>query len=133
MKKYLAFLLVLVMILSVSLVACSKKNQEPADDDDDGWGNGGNNTSSTESIDENDGNNDNGDGNTPSNNDWREASGKVYVAMNDVNLRYQANANSGVYKKVNQKTELDRLETNGTYDKVSFEGQTIKIEKLQKL
>ena len=67
MKKLLAFLLVLVMILSISLVACAKKPAESEEDDDDDWGNGGV-SSSTESTNGNNDNNgdNNGDNNVPS-------------------------------------------------------------------
>lgn len=58
MKKLLAFLLVLVMILSISLVACDKKAAvSDDDDDDDAWGNGSGVTDNN-----NNNNNNNGDG-----------------------------------------------------------------------
>ncbi|MBO5939177.1 MAG: hypothetical protein J6Q82_06730 [Clostridia bacterium] len=65
MKKLLAFLLVLVMILSISLVACKKEPVASEDDDDDDWGNGGA-SSSIESSNNTDDNNNNGNNNIPS-------------------------------------------------------------------
>lgn len=79
MKKLLAFLLVLVMILSVSLVACDKKAATTDDDDDDDWGN------ANEVTDDSNKNNNNtggstGGGNTPVIVTWSDIDLTVYVA-----------------------------------------------------
>ena len=126
MKKLLAFLLVLVMILSVSLVACDNKTNNVEEDDDD-WGNG------NEVADTNKDNNNKEDEKTPSGTtpptlQWIEKNDKVYVGLDGVNLRTAASiTSSSVVATVSVGTELERLETNGTWDKVLYSGQEVYV------
>ena len=119
MKKLLAFLLVLVMILSISLVACDKKAAISNDSDgDDPWSNGSGST--------NNNNNNNGDdnGDEPDDPDpvipatWVDYTGKLYVGLDNVNLRAQANSSSAVVAQVDFKDELTALRTNNIYYEV---------------
>jgi len=125
MKKLLAFLLVLVMILSVSLVACNKQQATSDDDDDDDWGNGNEVTD-----DENKDNKPNIDDTVdtpPVTSGWVEKGDKVYVGADNVNLRRGASTSAAVYGTVDMGTELNRLRTNGTYDEVSYANETLYI------
>lgn len=123
MKKLLAFLLVLVMILSVSLVACNKQQAASDNDDDDDWGNGNEVTD-----DENKENNPNIDDTVdtpPVTNEWITKNDKVYVGTDNVNLRRSASLDSNnVYGTVNKGDELTRLRTNGTFDEISYPGES---------
>ena len=115
MKKLLAFLLVIVMILSVSLVACAKKNNTPDDTDDDDWGNGGGTTTAAPNGDEN-----NGDSNVPTTS-WVDKADVVYTGVNNLNLRLEPSANASVVKTVaTAGTALNRVATNGTWDKIEL-------------
>ena len=125
MKKLLAFLLVLVMILSVSLVACNKQQAASDNDDDDDWGNGNEVTD-----DENKDNNLNIDDTVdtpPVTQGWVQKDDKVYVGAESVNLRREASAGAAWYCSVSIGTELHRLRTNGTYDEISYEGETLYV------
>lgn len=132
MKKLLAFLLVLVMILSISLVACDKKAAvSDDDDDDDAWGNGSGVT------DNNNNNNDNtGDGGNggeyipPVTLTWEPRDDKIYVAQNTY-LRASAKLTDTTRIVVTLGEELSRkgTATNGDWDKVEYAGETYYIMK----
>ena len=127
MKKLLAFLLVLVMILSISLAACANKPVESEDDDDDGWGNGGDVSSSTADTKDDNNNNDN-NSNVPSN-VWTEKNDKVYAGMSGVRLRTapSTDASSQVVTTVAMGTALDRIGTNGLWDKLTYNEQEVYV------
>ena len=125
MKKTLAFLLALVMILSISLVACQKNDPEPDDNDDDDWGNGG----TTESVDSSSESqsNTNGDNNDPlpPSNVWTDKNDKVYAGMNGVRIRTapSTDSSSSIVGTVTVGTALDRIGTNGVWDKILYNGE----------
>ncbi len=129
MKKLLAFLLVLVMILSVSLVACNK-DTTTTDDDDDDWGNGSE-TTDNDTNKNNNNNNNNGGGTGGGSNQpaqWRDASGTVYTGLDKVNLRTAPNTTSStVVDTVPVGTPLARIQTNDTWDKVSYNDQEVYV------
>ena len=117
MKKFLAIFLALMMILSVSLVACSEK-KKPVDDDENWEGEdtynplGTGTTAITEDSDD--------DNNGPVSGEWITKSDKVYVGINGTNLREGPGKSYKVGTKVNFGTELTRTGTNGSWDKVTY-------------
>lgn len=121
MKKFLAIFLALIMVLSVCLVACSKK--KPSTDDENDWegedtynalGTGDSSSAVTEDSD---------DDNTPSTSgEWIDKSDTVYVGINGTNLREGPGKSYKVGTKVNFGTALTRTGTNGTWDKVTYNG-----------
>jgi len=130
MKKLLAFLLVLVMILSVSLVACNKQQAASDNDDDDDWGNGNEATDDNDNTDNN-GTNDNNDDPVPSGSlTWDPRDDKIYVAQNTY-LRASATLNDTTRIVVTMGEELSRkgTATNGDWDKVEYAGETYYIMK----
>lgn len=128
MKKLLAFLLVLVMILSISLVACDKKAAvSDDDDDDDAWGNGS-------GVTDNNNNNDDNNGDEPKDPDpvipatWVDKNDTVYAGLNGVRLRSAPNTTtSSQVALVNVGTPLARLQSNGTWDKISYNDQEVYV------
>lgn len=129
MKRLFAFLLVLVMILSVSLVACNKKPASTDDGDDDGWGNGGNNTTTTPDDDEG---NDNGDVTPPPVNlTWTELEEKdqftVYLTY-PMYLRNSASDNDKSDTQLDWGKDVRVIATsNGEWYKIKYNNNTYYI------
>ena len=117
MKKLLAFLLVLVMLLSVTLVACNKRGSNNVSDDDD-WGNGGTTTKPKDEDSNGEGEGE-GEGDLPSY-EFVNASGSVYAGVNGLRLRSEPSTSSQVVAQVNAGTKLTRTSTNTIWDKVTF-------------
>ena len=116
MKKLLAFLLVLVMILSVSLVACGKKGDNTDDGEGDDWDDVGGTTTS-DTVADGQGN---GDTNIPATG-WVDKVDTIYTGVNNLNLRLEPSANASVVKTVaTAGTALNRVATNGTWDKIEL-------------
>ena len=130
MKKFLAIFLVLVMILSVALVACNKKDKDNNDDDDDGWSNGGTTSSdvTTPSTDETlpSGS---GEKNPSSSGSivWTDKNDTIYVA-HDTYLRTEPldSAKSGILVKLGDALSR-KAASNGVWDKVDYDGNTYYI------
>ena len=116
MKKLLAFLLVLVMILSVSLVACNKKGDNTDDGEGDDWDDlGGTTTSDTVADGQG-----NGDTNIPSTG-WVDKVDTIYTGVNNLNLRLEPSINAAKVTTISAAgTKLNRVATNGTWDKVEI-------------
>ena len=123
MKKLLAFLLVLVMILSISLASCAKKPADTEEDDGDDWGNGG--SSSTTTVPNGNNPDGNGDGNGITA-VWTDKDDTIYTGIGNLNLRLEPNLSATVVKtEAVAGTALKRVATNGTWDKVELgENQT---------
>lgn len=120
MKKFLAILLALATVTTISLTACNKK-EDPADDGDD-WDNDFYNenkdTSDTSGSSDTADNGENGGANTAT---WIDKNDTVYVGMNGTQLREGPGKSYKSAKTVDFKTALTRLQTNGTWDKVKLE------------
>ena len=133
MKKFLAIFLALMMITTVALVSCKKDT--PADDNDD-WDNedpvgdngsdsgsdSGSGSGSDSGSDSGSGSGSNNTDDTPITNAWIDKNDKVYVGIDGTNLREGPGSGYKVGTKVNSGTELERLQTNGSWDKVKYEG-----------
>ena len=130
MKKLLAFLLVLVMILSITMVACNKKTEEPANDDDDDWGNG----SVSESEESSDTSDTTGGSNNPSSPStpltWTDvADSTVYIALR-VTLRNSPSDNDKTGIILEEKTAVTKTEeSNGKWIKIVHAENTYYIPK----
>ncbi len=116
MKKLLIAALALITALSISLAACDKKKDpEPADDDPDddlvARPNEDEPTGTTTGE---------GDDTTkPSTNGtWVVKNDTVYI-LTDCNIREQANKNSAVKATATMGTSYQRVESNGTWDKIA--------------
>ncbi len=116
MKNTLAIFLALIMILSVSLVACNNNattnggNGGGIEDDDDDSGLVAGNKG--DKNDEEDGNGDGGNGgnggNVPSDSDWVTTTAKVYAMADQINLRTSPDTSASSKKcQVNRGTELN--------------------------
>ena len=116
MKKLLAFLLVLVMILSVSLVACNKKGDNTDDGEGDDWDDVGGTTTS-DTVADGQGN---GDTNIPTTG-WVDKADVIYTGVNNLNLRIEPSINATKVTTIKTAgTALNRVATNGTWDKVEI-------------
>lgn len=133
MKKFLAIFLALMMITTVALVSCKKDT--PADDNDD-WDNedpvgdngsdsgsdSGSGSGSDSGSDSGSGSGSNNTDDTPITNAWIDKNDKVYVGIDGTRLREGPGSGYKVGTNVNSGTELERLQTNGSWDKVKYEG-----------
>ena len=130
MKKTLAIFLALLAAASVTLASCGNKKKpleqggggsyiDDEYDDDTTTNNDGSNTGDT-------GNN----GNTGNNNvsdptaNFTDTNDIVYAGAYVLNLRTTPSENAVVVKTVPAKTKLNRSQTNGTWDKVTLDGDT---------
>ena len=130
MKKTLALLLALIMILSVSLTACS--NNKPTnsgdnfDDEDDGGSiviNGNNNqTENTDDTDNTD--SDDVDG-------WKSESVTIYVLGNGLNIRSAADAkdNNNILGKANIGDSFVATAADSKWYKITYEGKEAYVNK----
>lgn len=130
MKKTLAILLALLAAASITLASCEKKDQP----NNDGWDDEDNEYVDTDDDDGNDTTNDNNDDTTndqnPGNNDndtptnpsgWVEKNDTVYAGVL-LTLRDEPNGDS--IDEIPFGTALSRAETNGTWDKVTYNNKT---------
>ncbi len=127
MKKILALVLALLMIATmVSLTACSDDKDDDEETEDDyeyiGTGTG----DATEGEDDTDTEEDKTEPEEtePEETDWIEKNDYICVAVNGVALREGPGRDYKSVKSLDSGTKLKRLETNGRWDKVSFEGET---------
>lgn len=120
MKKLLAVFLALMMILSVSLMACSdKKEKEPNEDEvenDFVPNSNKENTGTTEANQEEDPD----DTKAPASNAWTSESGTVYVRANGVSIRAAARTNSTKVGVANQKDALQYEAYTDDWYKIKF-------------
>lgn len=125
MKKLLAVFLALIMILSVSLVACSDKKDKNTDDneieeDNDFVPNNSTQTTAATTGDEEE--------DPPSttgapSNTWVEKTGTVYVCANETNVRKGPGTSYGKLGKVNIGYTINYTGTNGEFYKFNYNGQ----------
>ena len=130
MKKLLAVFLALMMILSVSLVACSDKkekdpNDEEIEEDNEFVPNSGNETTGT--TDENDNDNDPATTKAPSSSEWVNESGTIYVRANGVNIRASNRTNSTIIDSANFGDALQYEAFNDAWYKIKYNGTTAYI------
>ncbi len=124
MKKILAIALALLMMAAtVSLAACSKDDPEPKDPDDDEFEY--NYSSDTDEADPSDSDTDESDkkDNESPTGEWIDKNDKVVVAMDRVVLREGPGRDYDTVATLSWNTVLDRKGTNGSWHKVSYEGQ----------
>ena len=120
MKKILIAAVALIAALTMSLTACdTKKRNERYDDDDDIVG-------SDDLVSPSKGSNTTGAGTTNGGgssvtSQWTEVGGKVYVLTRS-NIRSSASTASTKLGEAELGTSFDRLATNGTWTKISYNG-----------
>lgn len=129
MKKLLAVFLALMMILSVSLMACSdkKENENNEEENENEFVPNSNkeNTGTTEANQEEDPDKNK----APVTNTWVDESGTVYVRANNVRIRAAARTNSTVIGNANFGDALQYEGYNDEWYKIKFEGTTAYIAK----
>ena len=125
MKKLLAVFLALMMILSVSLMACTK-DKEPANDDneeEEPFVPSKETTGTTEANQEKDPDNTK----APTYDVWIGESGTVYVRANGVNIRASSKTNSTIIGSANLGDALQYEGFNDDWYKIKFNGATAYI------
>ncbi len=126
MKKILATTLALLMMATtVSLAACGKDDPDPVDPDDDdefeyNYSSDSENESDEDSTDSD--RTDKDDNESPFG-EWIDKNDKIVVAMDRVVLREGPGRDYEAVATLKWNTVLDRKGTNGTWHKVSYEGQ----------
>ena len=127
MKKLLAVFLALMMILSVSLMACSdkkeKENNEDEFEDDFVPNSNKENTGTTEANQEEDPDKNK----APVTNTWVDESGTVYVRANGVNIRASNKTNATIIGSANFGDALQYEGFNDQWYKIKFNGTTAYI------
>ncbi len=121
MKKTLALILALLMILSVALVSCGDKKKETEESTEDPWNYGGDEPGNNEGEDGSDNN-----GNSTISGTYEPAAGKIYVCYKAV-LRETDKITSDEIATVEFGTALDRTEKNKKWSKVTYNGTTAYI------
>ena len=128
MKKLLAFLLALMMVLTLTLVSCNKDKENEDNSDgldfnfDDPTNKPTDENGSEKPTDEN------GNKETDAS-DFTATSGKAYI-LHPVKVRETAKLSSKASVGVAAwGAEVDRLETNGTWTKIKFKDSTTGTEK----
>lgn len=135
MKKTLAILLALLAATSITLASCKDDGRSTLDDD---WNDEDNDYVETddETDDNDDGddtsgsqgngenNNDNNNDNTNTNpTDWETKDDTVYAGVK-IKLRAEASTTSETIATIPFGSALSRSETNGRWDKVTYNGKT---------
>ena len=115
MKKVFVFTLALITVLSMSLAAC-KKNTTPNVTNGDDEGEFIPMSTTTAGTGTGTGA---GTGTTPA--VWSEKNDKVYV-LGLSNVRGSASASGNLLGQVSMGTELTRIASNGTWEKISYNG-----------
>ena len=136
MKKILALFLVLVMMLSVALVACSDNtttsgnNSDGVEDNDDDPGFVSKNPGKDTSDDTDDGD-DTDDKSNQNNNDWNTVSYSVY-AMCKINIRTEPASTASSKGQVEAKTALSAIAKSTDEDdcwyKINYDGGTYYVD-----
>ena len=134
MKKFLALFLVLAMMLSVALVACSdttttsgNNNNDVEDNDDDDLGF----VSKDTNNDDETGDDTDDKGNTGIDADWNTVAYTIY-AMCSINIRTEPSAKSATHGTVTAKTALNATAKSTDEDdcwfKISYDGSTYYVD-----
>ena len=134
MKKFLALFLVLAMMLSVALVACSdttttsgNNNNDVEDNDDDDLGF----VSKDTNNDDETGDDTDDKGNTNIDTDWNTVAYTIY-AMCSINIRTEPSAKSATHGTVTAKTALNATAKSTDEDdcwfKISYDGSTYYVD-----
>ena len=121
MKKFLAIFLALVTVTTISLTACSKDKGKTDDDfdDTDPFANQYLNNPSVNTGDSTDTSNASGNNDNLHFGAWVTKNDTVYVC-HDTYLRYSTSNGDKSSQVVNFGASLNRIATNGTWDKVSY-------------
>ena len=124
MKKLLAVFLALMMILSVSLMACSDKNEkDPSKEEEEDFVPSKETTGTTTANEEED-----PDANkAPASNEWVNETGTVYVRANGVNIRAANRTNATIIGSANFADALQYEGYNNDWYKIKFNGTTAYI------
>ena len=122
MKKFLAIFLALIMILSISLVACDKteNTDEPAEEDEFVCKKDKDTTDVQDDTD--DEGTDTSKGGTPSS-AWVEETGTAYIRANEVNVRKQKSTSSNSIGALNLGDSISYTGYNGSWYEVTYEGE----------
>ena len=122
MKKVLAIFLALVIIMSVALVACGKKDSKTSNNDDE---NGeefvvkSNDSETTTDTGDDEGN--------KKTNDWEPANYDVYAMANGLNIRSAASDTATKLGVANIGDKFTASEGNGEWYKITYSGTTAYI------
>lgn len=129
MKKILALVLALLMIATmVSVTACSKDDDEPDDTDDENEyidsSKGTEGQSESESATDTEAKDTEPEVTEPEETEWIKKDDYICVGVNGLVLREGPGKDYKNVASLESGTKLKRLETNGRWDKVSYEGAT---------
>ena len=125
MKKLLAVFLALMMVLSVSLMACKKDEQPRTDDeveDDDFIVNKNNKNDTTDTGDGKDDEDEGVDTSKGGNSGWVSEPVTVYVRANQVNVRASASTKGAIVGNANMGDALTSESHNDSWYKITFNG-----------
>ena len=129
MKKLLIAALALITVLTMSLAACGDNTQNTDGVGDDAWmddntdaTNTGDNTTNTDTPGAGTGNSSN-----TTTEEWVDKAGTVYVVAHKANLREDTSMSATTVDTVELGTALTRTQTNGTWDKIDYNGKTVYI------
>lgn len=127
MKKTLAILLALLAAASISLASCEKtpeNNNDGWDDDDNDYvETKGDDTDAVETGDDTADTENTDTDNVPNYTGWVDTNDTVYAGVN-LRLRTEPSTNSGALATIPFGATISRLQTNGSWDKVTYNGQT---------
>lgn len=127
MKKTLAILLALLMVGSIVFVACDGGRTPVGDsfddEDNDYIGEDDESESGSEIDSESESESQQGGNNNEDNYGWTETNDTVYAGVN-LNLRENTTTTSDKLATIPYGAALSRAETNGEWDKVTYNGQT---------
>ena len=129
MKKTLAILLALLAAASITLASCQDDGRSTLDDDFDKDNDYVDTDDEDETNDDTDGETTNDNNNENNNNqnvnptDWEEKNDTVYAGLK-INLRSDASKNGDIITTIPFGSAISRIETNGRWDKVTYNGQT---------
>ncbi len=126
MKKLLAVFLALMMILSVSLMACSdkKENENNEDENENEFVPSNKDTTGTTAANEEE---DPDTNKAPVTNTWVDESGTVYVRADGVNIRASNKTNATIIGRANFGDALQYEGFNDQWYKIKFNGTTAYI------
>ena len=135
MKKLLAILLALATILTISLTACGKDdNQEPDDPDGDLIDEPFTPGDSTDSGDEEPNDSQSGDDTEDTNNntdvtvEFEAVSDTIYVLAPVANIRKGPSTSFEIVAQAKYEKALTRTGTNGTWNRIELNGETVYIQ-----
>lgn len=119
MKKTLALILALLMMLSVALVSCSDKPEETEDPTDDFWGDVNDPAGTDESDETGDGNETDNSGNNTTSSNFVTKNDTVYVCFKAA-VRSEAKTTSDLVATLDFGTHLQRIEANRKWSKIKY-------------